>query len=679
MRRVMLVACVLLCAGTLFAVVPGAQTPPAQAPGTPPPPQQRPVFRSEVDFVRLDVSVLDRNRRPVRGLTQKDFRVYEDGKLQELVALTEIDIASIDPPPSAWMRFTPRDVEANNLQDQAGDGRVIAIVIDDCNQAMYWLGIVTVIREIGHLIVDRLGTSDVGAVVYVTNRGKTQEFTEDRGKLHDAIDRFERAALGTIVPGGRFGGPPTQIVPAHDGCGIPTSLVSTLDTVTSRLVTIPNRRKTVLVITPGVALSASSAGQAARIHGFDPMDPWRTVFWKAQRGNVNIYPIDPSDQRRYGNELQTPGANASSRTASPRTPMVTSVNLRRELLKTAADETGGRAIVSTRDLERELDEVFDEAGSYYLLGYRTSNDKQDGRFRKAEVKVTLPGAIVRARSGYYAQKEGRLTTPAESSMPSSRDFVRAGLMSPAALPLRAAVFPLGPKAGTRGIVDVAVTLTTRLPPIQTPMAERLNIVRTLYDTEGRPGTPAPETADIQLQPQGGDQVRYDVYQRLALAPGRYSIRFNATSAALDKSGSVYVDFDVPDFTREPLSVSPIVIGTRAPGSRDDVLAPVLPIVPTTVRSFAAGERPIAFVRVAQGGSAPLLPATATVKILDLADATVSHSTHAIAVDAFDGSRSAPFESPLTLAGLASGPYLLTVEVTTSGGVSARRDLVFRIR
>ena len=484
---------------------------------------------------------------------------------------------------------------------------------------------------------------------------------------------------GTIVPGSRFGGPPTELGPAQDGCDLPSSLVSTLDTVTSRLVTIPNRRKTVFVITPGVALSASSASQAARIHGADPMDPWRTVFWKAQRGNVNIYPIDPSDQRRYGNELQTPLSNASSRTASPRPPMVTSVNLRRDLLKTAADETGGRAIVSTRDLEREVDGVFDEAGSYYLLGYRTSNAKEDGRFRKTEVKVTLPGAIVRARSGYYAQKEGRLTTPEESFMPASRDFVRAGLMSPAALPLRAAVFPLGPKAGTRGIVDVAVVLTTRLPPLQAPTPERLNIVRTLYDTEGRPGTPTPETVNITLQPQGGDEVRYDVYQRLALAPGRYSVRLNATSAALDKSGSVYVDFDVPDFTREPLSVSPIVFGTRAPESRDDVLAPVLPIVPTTIRSVAAGERPVVFVRIAQGGSAPVLPATATVKILDLADATVSESTHAIAVGAFDGSRSAPFELPLALAGLAPGPYLLTVEVTISGGVSARRDLVFRIR
>jgi hypothetical protein len=50
------------------------------------PADQRPrtasTFRDRVDLVQLDVSVLDRDRRPVRGLTSKDFTVFEDGKPQ---------------------------------------------------------------------------------------------------------------------------------------------------------------------------------------------------------------------------------------------------------------------------------------------------------------------------------------------------------------------------------------------------------------------------------------------------------------------------------------------------------------------------------------------------------------------------------------------------------------------
>ncbi len=44
---------------------------------------QPPQFRAAVDLVHLDVSVLDRNRRPVRGLSASDFIVLEDGKTQD--------------------------------------------------------------------------------------------------------------------------------------------------------------------------------------------------------------------------------------------------------------------------------------------------------------------------------------------------------------------------------------------------------------------------------------------------------------------------------------------------------------------------------------------------------------------------------------------------------------------
>jgi hypothetical protein len=37
-------------------------------------------FRSRTDLVPVDVSVLDRDRRPVPGLTPEDFKLFVDGK-----------------------------------------------------------------------------------------------------------------------------------------------------------------------------------------------------------------------------------------------------------------------------------------------------------------------------------------------------------------------------------------------------------------------------------------------------------------------------------------------------------------------------------------------------------------------------------------------------------------------
>ena len=43
------------------------------------PSPSQPTFQSGVDVVQVDVSVLDKDRRPVRGLRLNDFRLLEDG------------------------------------------------------------------------------------------------------------------------------------------------------------------------------------------------------------------------------------------------------------------------------------------------------------------------------------------------------------------------------------------------------------------------------------------------------------------------------------------------------------------------------------------------------------------------------------------------------------------------
>ena len=45
-----------------------------------------------------------------------------------------------------------------------------------------------------------------------------------------------------------------------------------------------------------------------------------------------------------------------------------------------------------------------DSGSYYLLGYYSSNSKRDGKFRQIKVQVTLPGARLKHRPGYFAPK-----------------------------------------------------------------------------------------------------------------------------------------------------------------------------------------------------------------------------------------------------------------------------------
>jgi hypothetical protein len=73
-----------------------------------------------------------------------------------------------------------------------------------------------------------------------------------------------------------------------------------------------------------------------------------------------------------------------------------------ETLRTLAQNTDGLAIVNNNDLDRGLKRVSDDLTSYYLLGYYSTNPRQDGGFRGIKVRVKAPGVAVRARRGYRA-------------------------------------------------------------------------------------------------------------------------------------------------------------------------------------------------------------------------------------------------------------------------------------
>src|SRR6187431_415575 len=102
--------------------------PPTQGPLPPSQSQLLPQFKSSSDILRLDVSVLDGRRMPVRGLTADDFTIIDKGKAQKVSVFTEVVVAEPVVPTTGWMRDIEPDIRRN---DDLNDRRLVVIVLDD--------------------------------------------------------------------------------------------------------------------------------------------------------------------------------------------------------------------------------------------------------------------------------------------------------------------------------------------------------------------------------------------------------------------------------------------------------------------------------------------------------------------------------------------------------------------
>jgi hypothetical protein len=149
---------------------------------------------------------------------------------------------------------------------------------------------------------------------------------------------------------------------------------------------------------------------------------------------------------------------------------------------------------------------------------------------------------------------------------------------------------------------------------------------------------------------------------------------------LGKSGSVYYDLEVPDFSKPALSVSGVVLDVTPPvlSAPRGKLSAVLPTVPTAQREFTAEEQVSAFLRVYQGGKGQLSPVVVTTRIVDARDNDVFGKTETLGQDRFGPSRAADYRLTLALATLVRGPYLLSISATR-GTLTARRDVRFTLR
>jgi VWFA-related protein len=614
-RLAIVVVAVCICGPTL-----------AQAPQRPP----APTFESSVELVTLDVSVLDPNRRPVRGLTAPDFTVLAGGVPQRIASFKAIDLPDRSAFPAPWMRDIAPDVAANRVEAE----RIVVLLLDDYNTAVDPAHMKTA-KAVGRGVIDELGPSDLAAVLYTFTHKNGQEFTSDRARLLASVDRF--------VPIGR-------VPPPFAACPDNQCVHGAMRSAADILQRWPDRRKLLVYVSPeGVyqfgPRNIEQNQTEVNATGFSSVPDLQRTFHALQTANVTVYQYDPRGLKD-------------------------SLDVMNGGIGMYADHTGGLTVTRTNHPEARVGDMFVENGSYYLLGIEATRRPASEEFRPIRVAVNRPGVVVRHRTGYYAERPaGRQERTQSRSNSAETELDRAmdGAAPTGDLPLTLTVAPFG-RPGQRTATVAIVAGLDR--PEGEARADVVTIAARAFDQNTALRTSkGVVTATLELTPRvAGRETHFDVPATLELPPGRYEIRLAMESSSSSLRGSAFMALTVPDFFGAPLSLSGVALGRMPPvrPTGRHTLANILPFTPTTVRTFARSDRVHALVRVYQGGKRQNVPVTLSARIVDSGNRPVYERAVTFEPAAFQGaSRAVESGITLPLAVLSPGAHVLSIEARTS--------------
>jgi VWFA-related protein len=378
------------------------------------------VFRSGINYVRVDAFVTDDDGNPVFDLTQDDFEVYEDGVPQTVDSFQVIRVdrtPELSGEPLTSVGVTRSDQE---LAASRPDVRVFVIFLDDYHVREG--NSIRARRMLIEFLENDLISTDLVGVMYPLMPVSDVRLTRDHEAVINAVQQFEGFKYRYDVRNlyeARYNFYPTEIV---ERVRNEVSL-SALRGLMTMLGGLREGRKSVLLVTEGYTnyvppqLRSRNADMRAD-PGVNPavLDPFagdnpleetfaffegssmlgdlRRVYETASRFNASIYAVDPRGLAVFEFDMDQP--QISYRTDQR------ALRFTQDTLRILAEETGGRAIVNQNDLRPGLRQMLDDASGYYLLGYNSSAAPTDGEFHEIEVRLKREGLRVRAREGYWA-------------------------------------------------------------------------------------------------------------------------------------------------------------------------------------------------------------------------------------------------------------------------------------
>ena len=553
---------------------------------------------SQVVAVEVPVNVVDRDGRPVRGLTAEDFEVLDAGQRQKITGFEVVDLRTRETVDGA----PPAELDEDEMQPTAR--RYFLLLFDfSFSSPTSTLKARLAARD---FLLTALHPTDLAAVAtYSVEHGPqlVLTFTPDRAQLARAVDTLgmkrdykdgfkqdplhfmveppASAQLDLATSAGR--GPDLRAQEDQAALEYMQGITSVAERDERQF-----ERSRITTFTKALSAMAKTLNTVAgRKHivlfseGFDSkllMGRSDTTSDEARDDENNAFRgriwMSDNDQR-YGNTGLQGDVNRMLEEFKRADCVIQAVDIGglrttaeaaggrpriggQEALFYIANETGGELFKDTNNLGGQLRSVLDRTSVTYLLTFERSDLKLDGSYHKIRVKAKLPqGARLSHRVGYYEPRPFKDLDPLEKSLLASSGIVNAAPKRDLDLNLLVAPFRSSEKMA---YVPVIIEVPGR-KLLDGHEADRLNVEFYGYvnDRQGAMLDYFSEVVSLEIGRgrQGLQAGGIKYYGHFDLQPGSYNVRVLVRNADTGRTVVTMVPLQVPAYTaQDPVLLPP---------------------------------------------------------------------------------------------------------------------------
>jgi VWFA-related protein len=570
-----------LFAVLILAVHARPQTTPATQSQAQDQPNQRSTFTLKVnsDLVLTNVVVRDRKTGAiVKGLTEKDFTVTEDGKPQhiasfdfenvdEAAALNEATINAASPNGVFGAKAgtaTPEELRNHRLIVMFFD--LTSMQPDDLDRAQ---------DAARNYINKQMHPADLVAVVSLDNTlSLDQDFTASKDLILKAVNSYNGTQGSGYSPGAT-----STSNQVEDASSFTPDESEYNDINTDReLFAIEDISKSLAYLNEKKSLLYFSGG--IQRDGIENQASLHAAINSAVRANVAIYSVDarglqaisPLGDATTGNLR---GAN-SFNGAALQNNLDSNFNTQ-EVMATLSSDTGGKAFFDSNDFSPAFDRIQKDTSAYYVLGYHSTDLRRDGRYRRLSVKINRSDLKLEYRPGYYAPADYQHATKDERERQLEEELASDLPSTDMTVYMQALYFRTG---DNRFFVPISLVVPgSQIPFVKGGDRDKatLDIIGQVRDTAGH------DIGDIRdivkLAVDESQQVRQKNVQYttgFTLPVGKYHVKFVIRENETGRMGSFETDLTVPDLKKVPLKMSSVLLASqRMPANKKQQDSPLV--------------------------------------------------------------------------------------------------------